>query len=131
MNSRRDQELLAFVLGELGVLKRLDVRLHLLFSSAARRRLSELEQATSAVAGAIGAGGAAAFRANKHVKMRRLILVDLALVATMLASIFAGAFVIWRTNHPVADSCSVDTTVQADAPAPSKKQAKIVAQPLK
>ena len=73
MNSKRDHDLLGFLLGELNLLKRLDVRMRLAFSSSARQRLVELERISGAVAGAIGLGGAAAFRANKGLKRRRIL----------------------------------------------------------
>jgi hypothetical protein len=106
MNSQLNQDLLSFALGELGVLKRLDVRLRLFFSPKARRRLAELDRAAGAVAGAIGAGGAAAFRANGRVKLRRLLLIDVALAALLVLSITSGAFVVWRTINPPVQACA-------------------------
>ena len=122
MSSNRDHDLLAFLLGELGVLKRLDVRLRLAFSSSARRRLTELERAAGAIAGTIGAGGVAAFRANRQVKLRRLLLLDLAVAAALLSSVGGGGAVVWRTLHPAAspDACGTGSTAVVTIQAPVK-----------
>ncbi|MHB8637656.1 MAG: hypothetical protein ACYC96_14405 [Fimbriimonadaceae bacterium] len=100
MSSSRDHDLLGFALGELGALKRLDVRVRLAFSASARRRLAELEQVTGAVAGAVGVGGVAGFTANRRVKLRRLMFVDLVLAALMLSAVAIGATVVWRVENP-------------------------------
>ena len=122
MSSNRDHDLLAFLLGELGVLKRLDVRLRLAFSSSARRRFTELERAAGAIAGTIGAGGGVAFSANRQVKSRRLLLLDLAVAAALLSSIGGGGAVVWRTFHPAAPpaACGTGSTAAVTIQAPVK-----------
>jgi len=111
MSSNRDHDLLAFLLGELSVLKRLDVRLRLAFSGYMRRRLAELERAAGAIAGTIGVGGVTAFRANKSVKLRRLLFVDLAVAVALLSTVGVSATVVWRTFHPSPSGAACDTGV--------------------
>ncbi|HLK17169.1 MAG TPA: hypothetical protein VKT78_20365 [Fimbriimonadaceae bacterium] len=120
MNSRLDQDLLDFALGELGMRKRLDVRMRLLLSGTARERLSQLDRAAGVVAGAIGTGGAPAFRANTRLKLRRLLLVDLMILVLLLLALGAGAFVVWRNNHPpvMPSPCSVQAVYPDGSPQP-------------
>jgi hypothetical protein len=124
MKSTRDQDLLSFLLGELTLLKRLGVRMRLAFSESARRRLSELERVAGAVAGAIGVGGVAGFQANKRVKRRRLMFVDLAVAAIMLSALSAGSVGAWRALSPPvksADSCPTDSAGNPIRMAPAAK----------
>jgi hypothetical protein len=120
MSSNLDQELLAFLLGELGVLKRLDVRVRLGVSKSARRRLAELEHAAGAIAGTLGVGGVAGFRANQRLKQRRLLLLDLAVAVALLSSVGAGATIVWRTLHPAPADCNVAPATVATREAPMK-----------
>ena len=124
--SNRDHELLAFLLGELPLLRRLDVRLRLAVSAAARQRLVEMEQVAGAVAGAIGAGDAAAFRANQRLKVRRCLVLDLAVAVVMLLTIGIGGAVVWRTLRPQAASCVIGPpAASSEDPAhPVKKDAR-------
>jgi hypothetical protein len=127
MSSHRDHDLLAFLLGELTVLKRLDVRVRLAFSAAARRRLAELENAAGAIAGTIGVGGVPAFRANMRVKLRRLLFVDLAVAAVLLSTVGVSAMVVWRTFHPSAfgEGCATGGSASATVQAPAKPAIKL------
>jgi len=124
MKANRDHDLLGFLLGELTLVKRLAVRMRLALSTPTRRRLAELERVTGAVAGAIGVGGVAGFQANKRVKRRRLMFVDLAVAALMLSMLCAGSTVAWRSLNPpakAADSCPTPPPGGASGASPSQK----------
>lgn len=115
MKPPADHDLIAFAHGDLGMRRRLDVRLRLALSRAAKARLRELQTATDAIAGAYSTGGAAGFRANVALRLRRLLIIDVVVGCAVLSALAGGAAIAVRVvrgpNEPAAgDACPPSTT---------------------
>jgi anti-sigma factor RsiW len=103
MKQALDQLLLRYVHGDLGVVSRLRVRLELLTSRKARKRVHEFVIASESFAAALSPIGGAAFHAARAVRQLRLAIIDGIVAAAILGGIAGG--VAWSAKHWPGASC--------------------------